>query len=160
MNELKKKEVCDEAIELKKTIETHFLALGEKLLIIKQNSLYAPLYDTWLLFLDEMRMSESMASRLMGIYEKFILEYRIAPAQVIEAGNANMQEILPHANTEKKAKELVHLAETLTRQHLREELKELKSGREMGDCAHNNSYIIKIKVCRGCGSKERVYEEV
>ena len=157
MNELKKKEICDEAIELKKVIETHFLALGEKLLRIKTEYLYKPHFGSWSVFLDEIRMSESAASRLMGIYRKFVVDYKIAPAQIAEIGISHMQDILPHADTKEKAKELVHFAETLTRQHLREELQELKTGKEMRDCTHKRSYIIKI--CPDCGLRERVYEK-
>lgn len=156
MNELKKKEICDGALALKKDIETSFLVLGEHLLRIKTETLFLPYYDSWSAFLDEIRLSESVASRLMGIYEKLILEYHCDVAKLASAGISNLQEILPHANTKEKAEEYLHLASTLTNRDLRIEMKELKT--ERAPCTHKNesSYLLRIYAC---GHKERVYEK-
>lgn len=158
MKDLEKKTICDEAIGLKKSLETQFLALGEHLLRIKTELLYEPHFGSWGAFLDEMKISESQASRLMGIYQRFVVDYGFAPGQLAEAGGwTTVARLLPVATTKKKAEKYLHLAKELTRADLEKELREERTGTEERACAHKRSYVIKI--CPDCGLKERVYEE-
>lgn len=148
---------CNSALALKKDIETIYLTLGEYLYNIKQGELYRPQWDSWEVFYAELKMSQNMVNKLIKIYELFVLTYHFKEEEVITAGGWTIiQEILPVIENKEEAVKWLETAKTLTREDLRKEVKEAKTGIEMRRCAHKNTYLIKI--CRDCGNKEEVYE--
>lgn len=143
---------CEQTLALKDKIEGHFLELAQRLKVIRDNVLYRPQWDTFDLFCDEMRLDESKASRLIGIYETFVDRYKFAPAQLTTIGWTTLAETLPLIKTEDEARHWLEQATHLRRQDLRKTIREYKAGEEKV-CKHEETYILEI--CRACNERWR-----
>ncbi len=117
---------CEETLALKEGLELGFLTLGERLLRIRDERLHAPQWEDFDEFVAELKMAPSTVSRLIGIYQKLVLEYKIAPAQIGKAGGWTV------------------VAEVFV---------EAKTGVLQRDCKHADTYTIKI--CRDCGERTK-----
>lgn len=149
---------CVETLNLKHDIEKNFIVIGGRLKKIRDENLFQPQYGSFVEYLWEMRMSEPTASRLINIYEKFIVEYQISPAKVAEAGGwSSLAETLPVVHSREDAEHWLERALVLTKEDLRKEIKEKRTGKLMELCDHSDSYT--IKVCRLCGERHRIYDE-
>lgn len=141
---------CEKALQLKHDIEGHFLMLGEYLYNIKEHNLYDSQWGSFEEFVFDLKMSQNMANKLVQIYKTFILGYGFTTSEVIKAGGWSvLQEILPMIDSRKSAEKWLNAAATLTQADLRKEVKELKTGIPMKNCAHTDTYTVEI--CRGCG---------
>jgi hypothetical protein len=148
---------CHDTLELKGTIENSFLVLGERLLKIRTERLYEPQWQAFDEYVNEMKMSEASANKLISIYQKFILEYKIPSNLLTLAGGwAVVAEILPVV-TKDTVKDWLNKATVLSRQDLRKEVKEARTGIDMSKCEHKNFYT--IRCCRDCGDRIAVHEE-
>lgn len=142
---------------LKDKLEEGFLTLGERLFKIRTEELWKNGHDSFPLFLEEMKMSEATASKLINIYRKFVVQYGFSEERLVAAGGwTQLAEILPYAKDKEAAERLVEKSITLTRKHLRDELSEERTGVSQAKCLHANSYT--IHVCRDCGFKERIFD--
>lgn len=151
-------EYCEKTLTLKSALEEGFVALGERLGRIRDEELYKPQWSTFAEFLEEMKLSEATASKMISIYQKFVIGFGIAPEKIALAGGWNpAYEISTFAQTKKEAVEWLEKSSTLTRQDLRKELQERKSGIPMKECKHKDTYTIKI--CRDCGEREKINED-
>lgn len=142
---------CTETIELVTRLEEGFLLLGERLKKIRDNKLYLPVQDTFYDFLVECRMTESKASKVISVYEKFIEEYKFKPEQLTQIGWSLLYESIGLINNKKEAKEIVHELANRQDKDGRVYLLELKRGVSQDTCEHANTYI--MYVCRDCGKK-------
>lgn len=152
-------EFCRDTLEFKNAIEENFLELGKRLMKIRDEELYEPNWENFASFLHEMKLSESVGSRLISIYSKFVLEFKIAPAKVAQAGGwASVSELLPilKEGTKKEAESWLNKASTLTKADLRKEVEEARTGVEMKDCEHGETLL--FKRCVDCKDTWRVYE--
>lgn len=148
---------CQDTIAFTKGIAEHFLTLGERLARIRQEELYKPGWETWQDFLEEMHMPESVASRLVNIYLKFVVQYQIPRQKLLSMGGwSDLSEILPYANSKKEVEEMIDTLAPLRRQDRRAVLQEKKTGLPMKDCRHRRAYIIKI--CPECPYREKIHE--
>lgn len=144
---------CKETIEFKSGIEKSFLFLAERLRRIKQEGLWKGGWTNWEEFVMEMKMSAATASKLITIYEKFVLEYNIDEDKLANAGWVGLYEVLPLCGTKKEALEAINDVTTLKRDDLREKIRELKNG----ECRHD-WYEIHLKQCSVCGKREKIME--
>lgn len=144
---------CQETIERLNQIESDYLARAEDLHRIRSLSLYRPSWDTFEEFCMELKsLKYKSIMKLIGIYETFVLQYKIAPARITQAGGwSSVAEILPVVKNKKDAEEWLTVAETSTRQHLRQHIQEAETGKDMRKCAHKNAYV--IHVCPDCKIK-------
>ena len=151
-----KLEYCEEALLLEKSISSQFLTLAERLYTIREQNLFAPQWDSFNEYCQEFKsLSQPSISRLIGIYEKFIVQYQIPKERIAALGGwSNLASTLAVVNTKDEAEEWLHKAETLHRDDLRRELTEHKTGRDMRDCSHDNHYIVKI--CRDCHDRIKI----
>lgn len=149
--------MCQTTLDLKDKIENSFLILGESLWKIREERMWEGQWTSFGEFLMEMKMSEPTASKLINIWAKFVMEFGINPFLVVEAGGwGNVAEILPVVKDKLSAEEWLGKAKVLTREDLRTEIRIAKGGTPPEDCSHGDSYT--IKVCRTCGTSERIYE--
>lgn len=147
---------CEETIKTKYALEASFLALAQRLKRIKEEMLYEDQWADFGAFLMELKMSETMANRLIQIYEVFVVQFKCAPARLGEAGGwSSLADILPVVKSKKDADLWLDKAINLTRTDLRRELKEEKTGKPMASCKHRSVYYLRI--CEDCGLRERVY---
>lgn len=153
-SEKKQHEFCLEALDLKKNIECDFIELGMLLSKIKEFRYYEAGWSSWEEYVMELKMSEASISRLVRIYEVFILRFKFAPAQLAPIGWANVAELLPQIKETTPRNDVQGwLGEmvNLPRQDVRRAIIERKTGISMADCKHKDTYTIKI--CRGCGDR-------
>lgn len=143
---------CKEALKLKNTIEYSFIELGKRLRIIRDERKFEPEWEAFDDYLIEMRLTKGTASKLINIYERFVLEYKFPVAQLAEVGWSQLSEVLPVVKSKKDAEHWVHMAAQHPLRELRDEIKEKKTGIDQRTCKHSNSYT--IRVCRDCGYRE------
>lgn len=119
---------CNETMELKNTIEISFLEMGKRLKAIRDGKLYRPYWDGFEDYLMEMKWDKTKGSRIIGIYETFVLKYKIEPRQLALAGGwSNLSEVLPAvkaAGTKEAAEHWVQKCIDNPQYELREEVSE------------------------------------
>ncbi len=148
---------CTKTLDLKTKIESAFLELGERMMKIRDEELYKGQFETWDLFLEDMKMSQAMASKIINIYEKLIVQYAIPQERLLQAGGwSQLAECLGHIHSREDAEEIIQLSIDHSRKDLRDILTERKKGVAQDTCKHE-SY--EISVCRKCGIKIKTIKE-
>lgn len=155
--ETKNHRFCLETMDFKQRIEIDFLQLGERLYRIREGRIYEPFWSDFDEFLMEMKISDSTASRLIGIWHKFVFQFKIATSQIAKAGGWSVvAEIMPACEDKRLAVHWLAKAQNLSVTDLRRELRESKSGIDMRDCDHD-FYL--LRCCRKCHVKESVHDQ-
>lgn len=156
--EIQNFKICQEALELRDSIEVAFLKLGELLYNIKENRLYEGQWESFDEYCMEFRgMSKSTVSKLIAIYEKFVIQFGFSSTKLQKVGGwAVLAEALPVVTTKKEAQDWIDRASVLTLVDMRKSVRETKNGIPVGECKHKDTYT--IRVCRTCGERERVDE--
>lgn len=151
-------EYCENTIALKKDIEHSFLALGERLLKVRDEERFLPNYETFGDFCKELKMSVSAVSKIINIYHVFIFHYKMSPKLIADAGGwSNVAEILPAITSKKDAEIWLHKATTLTRNDLRKEVSAVRTGIDEYDCPHDNAF--ELRICPDCKLREKVFNK-
>ena len=145
---------CNDALSLRESIENDFLSLGEYLYNIKEHNLFEPQWSSFVEFCFELRMSQSSINKLIQLHKTFILDYQLPKAEITRAGASNLFDVLSSINNKKDAQKWLTKATLLTRQDLRKELTEHKTGIDMRNCKHKDTYH--IEVCRDCGERKQI----
>ncbi len=153
-------EYCTETLSLKNRLELSYLELAERLHKIQLNRMYEPNYDTFDDFLQEMKISFATASKLINIWVRFVIKFKIAPRMLADAGGWSVvAEILPYANSKTSAERWLRAAGSNTRSDLRKSLMEVKTGIDMSTCKHARVEIITYQKCNDCGDTQRIYAD-
>lgn len=153
IQERKNLEFCEKTLELKNDIEKSFIVLGEHLHRIYEEKLYEGQWESFQEYVDEFKnLSYQSAMKLIAIYQKFVLDYKFAPERIIKAGGWTvLATLLPVVKNKTDAEKWLHQAEHNTRKDLSKEVHEIRTGVEMKNCKHKDTY--KITVCRECGDR-------
>ena len=144
-------EYCQQTLALKKTLESGFLTLAERLKKIKEEGLWEAEWGSFAEFLMEMKISEATASKLISVYDKFVLEYGIDQEKLAGVGWSSLYEILPLCDTVGSAREMVEKATLLKRDELREEVREAR----VGECDHE-WVEVHLRQCTKCAKREKI----
>lgn len=136
-------------------IEGAFLELGERLRRIREEKLYEGEYQNFDEFLLEAKISKATASKLIIVYETFILKFKMPVKMLSGVGYSSLYAIAGHVDTKDKAQELVERASMLTRDDLQDSLREEGPGVQL--CAHSKKDKRIIEVC-SCGRRKRRYD--
>lgn len=160
LTEQKNYKVCLAAIEAKKDIEWRFLSLGKMLYEIKAGRLYEAGWDSWDTYCMDLKLSQTSISKLLNIYEVFVLHYKIEPEKLAEAGGwSSIAELLPLIKTETTPVERVHellgIAIAQPRKDLRKSIYEIKKGKA---CAHKKTHRLVLEICDDCPERWRIEE--
>lgn len=146
---------CKETLTFKVKLEEGYLVLAERLKKIRDERLFAQGWEYFGDFLEEMHMSETTASKMINIYEKFVLEWKFSSEDLLQAGGwSSIAETLPIVKTREDAEDALLQAGTLTRGDLRKYVTEKKTGKPMDLCLHEDSY--NINICRSCGERRAI----
>lgn len=151
---MKSLDFCEETISKKHILELAWLELCGRLKEIRDKELYKGRWENFEDFLNDpaMDMDKGTASKMITIHEKMILEYKIKPTVIANAGGwSKVAELLPVISNKEDAEEWLSKAAVLSKADLRKEVQEQKSGILMKNCKHKDTYI--IRVCRDCGEK-------
>lgn len=158
LDETQAYQFCEETGKLAKGIKNGLMLLAQRLYRIKRQKLYKPTYEKFYQYCDEIELHESVASRLIGIYEKFVLDLQI-PFEEIEAVEyTKLYEIRKVADTKEIAMHWIEKVNSpnpeqrLSIRDLKAEIKKLQNlGDEDEQCPtnHGNTYL--VRCCRDCG---------
>jgi len=130
-----------DTVDLVRQIETRFLELGARLFQIRENEMWKEQYESFQEFLDAAKISKGNASMLAAIHKAYVIEYGISHEKLAKAGYSNLYAAIPLlGNTDVNT--VVAKAQMLTRDELKEEVREEKHG----ECAHEET----INICSSC----------
>lgn len=156
--DLQNLDYCQKAINLKNSLETTYLELGEQLYQIKEKELFKANWETWEEFTWELRMTSNSINKLIQIYKTLVLGYGFTSQEIGAAGGWTLiADVLPMITSKDDAVVWLKNAETLTRADLRKTIKEKKTGVSMSECKHKNTYTIEI--CSDCGERWKRHEK-
>lgn len=141
----------EETIKFREHLEGGFISLAERLKKIRDQRIYAEEYTSFKDFLREIRISESAASKLIGVYEKFVLLGEIPIEEVAKAGWTNISLALPAIKDKETAVEMFNKFSLLDRTDALRTWQEIKTGVDMVSCSHTEVRI--LHVCCNCGIK-------
>jgi len=148
---------CIETIGLVRVIEENFLEVGARLSKIYKEELYKPGWDTWQDYLEDMRMSESKASRLSNIHARLEGEFEIPKTKLLAVGSwSDLSEVLPIAKDKKEALQIIEKITPLDREGRRQFLRKKKTGIDPDN--HEHDYYI-LKICKTGGERIRIYDD-
>lgn len=155
--EIKKHDYCEKTIELEHHARRLYLNMGERLFNIRNDRLYEPAWSSWQEFCMEFKdLSISSISKMISVYEVFILKYGFSPEKLAEVGGwTKLYALIPLIGSKSDAKEWLDKSALLTRQDLTKAVIEASTGVSMSSCKHPNAFLVKI--CPDCGDKEKVY---
>jgi len=154
MSEIIPAAFCAETIALKKTLESGFFVLGERLSKIKDGQMWESQWDTFSQFLQEMDINEATASRLITVHKTYVEKYKISSKQLVGKSWSNLYElrtILPDKATKKEVVALLERSTELTRQDVRELIRENKHG----ECSHVWEEL-HLRFCTECNKREKI----
>lgn len=153
MNEIKAYEYCEETIKFKHDIEKSYLNLCQRLHKIKTERLYEASFETWSVFLDDLKIDRATAERMVKIYDTFIVRYGISPAKIERAGGWSVvAELLPISNSKAEAEEALEYATGALKKDVRIYVHAKRYGKESEKmCRHHDTYVVRI--CRDCGDR-------
>lgn len=153
-NDEEKIKFCDDTIKLFVQTQYNFLNLAERMKAIRDQGLFAPKWGSFQDFtLEVNEFSMSMINRLINIHEKFVLTAGINENDLSEAGWTKLAMTLPYVNTKDEAIHWAEQAKLLSKSDLRKEIAELKTGKKIANCKHEESYL--LRVCPECKDKWR-----
>ena len=148
----------EETVSLKQNLEKNFLQLGQRLLKIRNDQLFLATHSSFVEFLWDLKITESTASKMINIYDHFVLELGVTEQKVLDAGGwTTAYKLKDLATTKSEAEEVLSLAATWSPKDLDAYIKEKKTGIEQGKCSHAET--IDFRYCKVCFNKERIYDE-
>lgn len=153
---------CEDTIKWKNTLEIGFLDIGKRLRMIRDDKMWEGRWEDFDHFCrEDMKLTQQSAYKLIGIYEKFVLEYKFAPARIAAAGGWGVvAEILPLAIDADAAEAWVSIAEkSQSRRDLRQLIREGKTGVDPMKCKHKDAKEIVMMMCSECGERWRKYPD-
>ena len=158
-SEIKKHDYCQKTIELENHARMLYLNMGERLYNIRNERLYEPAWSSWQEYCMEFKdLSAGSISKMITVYEIFILKYGFSPEKLSEVGGwTKLYTLIPLISSKTEAKEWLGKSVLLTRKDLTLEVKEARTGISISKCEHENAILLKI--CPDCGNKERIYEK-
>lgn len=145
---------CTETIHLKRTIQSAFLTLAERLYNIRRDEMWTSNWGSWYEFLEELDVSEATASKLIKVYEFYVIGHKIEEQKLVAISWDSLYSAIPLvADGGKKPMEVVEDFSKLRKADQREILREAKKG----PCEHEWEEF-RMRRCTVCGKLERVLE--
>lgn len=154
-NELKLK-IIEECIALKEMIEQGFIVLAGKLKKIRDEKLYSPQHESFWAFLQEdLKMSESQASKLITTYEVLVLKYGMTERRVLDTGGWNEAYLIAkQAKNKDEADDLIEKSSLMPPTEFRKVLADEKIG------PHTHKWeIVNFRQCTKCGLREKIFQD-
>ena len=159
LTEAKKHAYCQKAMELKKDIEWKFLDLGKMLFDIKRELMFEAGWSSWEEYCMELKLSAATISKLLHIYEVFVVFYGIKPEQLAEAGGwSSVAELLPLVKPETTPRsEVTRLLGIVIKQPRTEARKTIGDEIRGAPCKHKQTRLLLLEICEdGCNERWNV----
>lgn len=159
MSEIQNLGYCEETLAMEQNARMAYMVIAARLHTIRENRLYEPQWDSWATYCMEFKdLSQGSISKLISVYETFVLTYGLSNQELTEAGGwTKLYEIKKLVKSKEDALEWIGKSQVLSRQDLSKEIKEAETGIDMSECRHPELYT--IHVCPDCGYKEKVLDE-
>lgn len=136
-------EFLRETAGLYRYIGTRYIELAARLSRIRGQHLWKNGYESFADYLDEAKITQGTASKLIQVYESFVLPGNFTPQQLEGAPYTSLYEAIPLLK-EHKPHEVVEMAKKLTREEIKSEVKDEKHP----DCKHEETIVICVKCHR------------
>ena len=147
---------CESTIELVQNIEGAFINLGERLHKIRIERLWESNWDSYEEFLGEIKISPGKASKIVSVYETFVLEYKVPTEKLSSVGWSSLYSMLPAIKSGQDANEWVEKGSVLRREDIEDEVREFKKGK--CNCDEHPFEEIILQICKNCGKRHRVFK--
>jgi hypothetical protein len=155
LSEEKQYEYCKDTLSLATGIKKAFMVLAERLYKIKTRKLYKSFHEKWYMYLDEIELHESVASRLITIYEKLVQSLDVKMDQIQNVEYSKLYEIQKVSDTKDIAMYWIEQVNSedeeqrLTLKDLKAKINAMNAGiTEDAPCEHKETYL--IRCCRCC----------
>jgi hypothetical protein len=144
-----------ETIKLVRTLENGFLKLGERLGKIRDKRMWEESgYETFELYLEEAKITPATASRLITVYNTFVIGYEMDEEKLSGIGWSVLYLLAKDVKNKKDAEEFVEKAMIMKRSDIEEELRDRRVV-----CSKHDWEELYIRFCKKCNKKEKIYEE-
>lgn|SRR3990167_6076352 len=151
---------CEETIKLKTDLELTYLELASRLHKIQSERMYEPNYDDFGDFLEDIKLSPSVATKMVKVWETFVLKFKVPLKKIADAGGVyQAYEVIKFVDSRKSAEEWLLKAKTFSRADLRKDKLEAITGIDMATCKHKDRTIIKFWRCNKCGDTGHIHED-
>ena len=152
--------ICNSAIEAKKDIEWKFITVGGLLHKIKNERLWKAGWGSWAEYQMDFGMTQTDISKLMNIYDIFILHYEFKPLEIVEAGGwRKVGELLPLVRLKTAPRGEVEgdlgISLAQPREDLRLTVADIKRG---AVCEHEHTRRLVLDICEDCNERWTVPE--
>lgn len=152
--QLSNHEYIEQTIALKEQLEEGWIVLAERLLNIQSKQMWRGSYDSWGLFLQDMGIPETTASKMIRVYKYFVLEAGVGADEMkrLKLGWTNLSIFLPRIEEGMKPKEIKELFDEvapLDRTDAMRTYQEMKTGKKMAECKH--LHVKHFTACQDCG---------
>jgi hypothetical protein len=132
--------------------------LAERLHRIKEERLWQAGYESFDDYCMELKTYNSgTISKLMTIHKKFVIEYQIPQEKLAEVGWTILYKAKNVLTGKEDAEEFVDNAIIWTGSDTNREIASRKSGKDIDDCLHENTILVRI--CKECGQRWEQHEE-
>lgn len=155
MNEITPLDYCQETINLKKTLESGFLVLGERLAKIKQEELWNSQWSSFSEYLGEMNINDSTASKMIAVHRMYVQKFNIDEQLLINVGWDKLYVVRELASAAKNKTEVLNLVKTVGTLN-RQDTQELVREHKKPDCAHE-WFEVHLRQCKICQKREQIH---
>lgn len=136
-------------IALKTELEKTFILLAERLANIYEKRIWKAEYGSWDEFLIDAKISMPMASKLISVYKKFVVEHKVPVSKLVAVRSwESLYSVRGLAINRDKALELVENGAVLSDKDMR------KLANSQPECDEHDFY--EIRICRNCGLREKL----
>ena len=132
-----------ETASLYKDISNRYFELAARLSHIRGQHLWKNGYESFSDYLDDTKISQATASKLIQVYESYILPGHFTPMQLDGTPYSSLYEAIPLLK-QHNPQEVVEMAKRLTRDEIKSEVKDDKHP----DCEHVQTIVICVKCHR------------
>ncbi len=123
------------------------------LMRVRDEELYLATHDSFVEFVWALKMTESSASKLINIYQLFVIKRGATEEELLEAGGWTTLYKIKDFDDYKK---WIEKAKVLSPKDLDIEIKEAKTGIVQAECEHE---FIDFHYCTKCHAKEKIYPD-
>lgn len=132
--------------------------LAERLHRIKEQKLWQSGYESFEDYCMELKLyNMGTISKLITVYKKFILEYQLPQEKLAGVGYTVLYKAHSVIKSKEDAEEFVENATIWTGSDINREIASRKSGKDIDDCDHENTILVKI--CKDCGQRWEEHQD-
>lgn len=151
-------ELCQKGLDMMRVLKKASLELGRILMEIRDTQAFSSQWESFADYLAEEKfMSEANASKLITVYNRFIIKMKEPYERVAAIDWTVAYELHRLFKDDNELKDAFDNATILNTSHLRQMITEKRTGITQETCLHSDTYT--IRVCKICGQREKIYDK-